>query len=167
MMSTAIPGSGQIWVEKKYPGYGFLGTEATLGLAALIAYYKYNGAWSGFEKNYNAYQDGTDPHDLYELRSKIVKYAEDTRRYNIFMKNIRGVAASIWMVNMIHAYLVAPADDYFDGESLFDIQYKECLIYTCIIYQIYKVIKVKEEHGLWLQYIFPQYLQESQSYCMG
>ena len=40
MMSTAIPGSGQIWVEKKYPGYGFLGTEATLGLAALIAYYK-------------------------------------------------------------------------------------------------------------------------------
>ena len=124
MMSTAIPGSGQIWVEKKYPGYGFLGTEATLGFAALIAYFKYNGAWSGFEKNYNAYQDGTDPHDLYELRSKIVKYAEDTRRYNIFMKNIRGVAASIWIVNMVHAYLVAPADDYFDGESFFDIEYR-------------------------------------------
>ena len=124
MMSAAVPGSGQIWVEKKYPGYGFLGTEATLGLAALITYYKYNGAWSGFEKNYNAYQDGTDPHDLYELRSKIVKYAEDTRRYNIFMKNIRGVAASIWIVNMVHAYLVAPADDYFDGESFFDIEYR-------------------------------------------
>ncbi len=124
MMSTAIPGSGQIWVERKYPGYGFLGTEATLGFAALIAYYQYDKAWSGFEKNYNAYQNGTDPHDLYELRPKIVKYAEDTRKYNIFMKNIRGVAASIWMVNMIHAYLVAPADDYFDGESFFDIEYR-------------------------------------------
>ena len=124
MMSTAIPGSGQIWVERKYPGYGFLGTEATLGFVALILYYQYDKAWSGFEKNYNAYQNGTDPHDLYELRPKIVKYAEDTRKYNIFMKNIRGVAASIWMVNMIHAYLVAPADDYFDGESFFDIEYR-------------------------------------------
>ena len=124
MMSTAIPGSGQIWVEKKYPGYGFLGTEATLGLAALIAYYQYNKAWGGFEKNYNAYQSGMDPHDLYELRPKIIQYAEDTRKYNTFMKNIRGVAGSIWAVNMLHAYLVAPADDYFDGESFFDIEYR-------------------------------------------
>ena len=42
MMSTAIPGSGQIWVQRKYPGYGFLGTEATLGMTALISYYNYN-----------------------------------------------------------------------------------------------------------------------------
>ena len=124
MMSTAIPGSGQIWVERKYPGYGFLGTEATLGLVALVAYYQYNSAWSGFEKNYNAYQSGMDPHDLYELRPKIIKYAEDTRKYNTFMKNIRAVSASIWAVNMMHAYLVAPADDYFDGESFFDIEYR-------------------------------------------
>ena len=124
MMSTAIPGSGQIWVEKKYPGYGFLGTEATLGLAALVAYYQYNSAWSGFEKNYSAYQSGMDPHDLYELRPKIIQYAEDTRKYNAFMKNIRAVSASIWAVNMMHAYLVAPADDYFDGESFFDIEYR-------------------------------------------
>ena len=61
---------------------------------------------------------------MYELRSKIIKYAEDTRRYNVFMKNIRGVAASIWIVNMVHAYLGAPADDYFDSESFFDIEYR-------------------------------------------
>ena len=53
MMSTALPGSGQIWAQKKYPGYGFMGTEATLGLAALIAYTQYNKAWGGFKKNYN------------------------------------------------------------------------------------------------------------------
>ena len=124
MMSTAIPGSGQIWVEKKYPGYGFLGTEAILGLAAFLAYYQYDKAWGEFEKNYNSYQNGMDPHDLYELRPKIIKYADDTRKYNTFMKNIRGVSASIWAVNMLHAYLVAPADDYFDGESFFDIEYR-------------------------------------------
>ena len=124
MMSTAIPGSGQIWVERRYPGYGFMGTEATLGLVALVAYYQYDSAWSGFEKNYNAYLSGMDPHDLYELRPKIIKFADDTRKYNTFMKNIRAVSASIWVVNMMHAYFVAPADDYFDGESFFDIEYR-------------------------------------------
>ena len=124
MMSTAIPGSGQIWVEKKYPGYGFMGTEASLGFAALIAYYKYNKAWGDFEKNYDSYQSGMDPRTLNELRPKVIAYAKDTRRYNTFMKNIRGVAGSIWAVNMLHAYLVAPADDYFDGESFFDIEYR-------------------------------------------
>ena len=124
MMSTAIPGSGQIWVQKTYPGYGFTGTEATLGLFSLIAYYQYNKAWKGYDKNYSNYQDETDPHILIELRPKIIQYAEDTKRYNSFMKNIRGVAGSIWVVNMLHAYLVAPADDYFDGESFFDIEYR-------------------------------------------
>ena len=84
---------------------------------------RYNKAWGGFEKNYNAYQDGSDPHNLIELRPKIIKYASDTRKYNAFMKNIRSVASSIWIVNMVHAYLVAPSDDFFDGEYFFDLEY--------------------------------------------
>lgn len=124
MMSTVLPGSGQIWAERKYPGYGFMGTEATLGLAALIAYYQYDKAWGGFQENYTKYQSETDPHELMELRPQIIQYAADTRTYNAFMKNIRSVGLSIWVVNMVHAYLVAPNDDFFDGEYFFDLEYK-------------------------------------------
>jgi TolB-like protein len=124
MMSTAIPGSGQIWVDRKYPGYGFMGTEATLGMAAFIAYYQYDKAWGGFQDTYNSYQNDTDPHNLLELRPQIIQYAADTRKFNAFMKNIRSVGLSIWVVNMVHAYLVAPSDDFFDGEYFFDIEYK-------------------------------------------
>jgi len=124
MMSTAIPGSGQIWVERKYPGYGFMGTEATLGMAAFIAYYQYDKAWGGFQDTYNSYQNDTDPHNLLELRPQIIQYAADTRKFNTFMKNIRSVGLSIWAVNMVHAYLVAPSDDFFDGEYFFDLEYK-------------------------------------------
>jgi len=124
MMSTAIPGSGQIWVDRKYPGYGFMGTEATLGMVAFIAYYKYDKAWGGFQDTYNSYQNDTDPHNLLELRPQIIQYAADTRKFNAFMKNIRSVGLSIWAVNMVHAYLVAPSDDFFDGEYFFDIEYK-------------------------------------------
>ena len=124
LMSTAIPGSGQIWAERKYPGYGFMGTEATLGTAALIAYFQYEKAWGGFEENYKSYQADNDPHNLIELRPKIIQYASDTRKYNAFMRNIRDIGLSIWVVNMVHAYLVAPSDDFFDGEYFFDLEYK-------------------------------------------
>lgn len=123
MMSTALPGSGQIWVQRKYPGYGFMGTEATLGMAALISYIQYDKAWGGFEENYNAYKNGTDPRLLETLRPRVIQYAADTRKYNSLMRNIRNIAASIWIVNMVHAYLIAPSDDYFDGEYFFDLEY--------------------------------------------
>ncbi len=123
MMSTVVPGSGQIWVNRKYPGYGFMGTEATLGLAAVFAYYQYNQSWGGFEESYNSYKNRNDPRKLMELRPKVIQYAAETRRYNAFMKGIRGVSFSIWIVNMVHAYLVAPSDDYFDGEYFFDLEY--------------------------------------------
>ena len=124
MMSTALPGSGQIWAQKKLPGYGFMGTEATLGTVALISYIQYQRAWGDFEKTYDFYQNGTDPHDLIEIRPSVIRYAADTRRYNSFMKNIRSVGASIWVFNMFHAYLVAPNDDFFDGEYFFDLEYQ-------------------------------------------
>ena len=82
-------------------------------MAALIAYYQYNKAWGGFEKNYNAYQNGSDPHTLIELRPKIIEYASDTRKYNAFMKNIRSVASSIWIVNMVHAFPVTTVAWHF------------------------------------------------------
>ena len=123
MMSTVLPGSGQIWAEKKYPGYSFMGLESFLGISALLAYERYNKSWGGFEKNYNDYQQGTDPHELLELRPKIIQYANETARYNAFMKNIRTISLSIWIVNMIHAYLVTPGDDFFDGEYFFDLDY--------------------------------------------
>ena len=123
LLSTALPGSGQVWSNKKIPGYGFMGTEASLGTAALIAYYQYNKAWGGFQETYQSYQNGSDPHDLLELRPQIIQYASDTRKYNAFMKNIRSVGLSIWFVNMIHAYLVAPSDDFFDGDYFFDLEY--------------------------------------------
>ncbi len=123
LMSTVVPGSGQLWVQRKYPGYGFMGTEATLGLLALISYYQYNENWGGFDENYDEYRNGTDPHLLSELRPKVIQYAAETNRYNQYMRSIRGIAASIWIVNMIHAYLVAPSDDYFDGEYFFDLEY--------------------------------------------
>jgi len=123
LMSTVLPGSGQLWSKKKYPGWGFMSTEATLGLAALISYYQYDQKWGNFQENYNDYLNGTDPHNLLEYRPQIVLYAKEANQYNSYMKQIRNVAMPIWIINMVHAYIVAPNDDFFDGEFFFDIEY--------------------------------------------
>ena len=100
-----------------------MGVEGVLGASALLAYDRYDKSWGGFERNYNDYNSGTDPHELLELRPKIIQYAKETERYNAFMKNIRTISLSIWVVNMMHAYLVTPEDDFFDGEYFFDLGY--------------------------------------------
>ncbi|SVB30611.1 uncharacterized protein METZ01_LOCUS183465 [marine metagenome] len=123
LMSTALPGSGQIWSNKRYPGYAFMSTEATIGLTALVVYLQYNRVWGGFERNYQSYQQSTDPHTLQELRPQVIQYADDSRRYNALMKNLRNVGMSIWIINMFHAYLVGPGDDFFDGDFFFDLEY--------------------------------------------
>ncbi|MBL7013826.1 MAG: hypothetical protein ISR83_05370 [Candidatus Marinimicrobia bacterium] len=123
IMSTALPGTGQLWSKKRYSGYGFMSTEATLGLAALISYYQYDQKWGNFQENYDAYLKGTDPHTLLEYRPQIVQYAKESNQYNSYMKQIRSVAIPIWIINMVHAYIVAPNDDFFDGEFFFDIEY--------------------------------------------
>ena len=124
-MSTALPGSGQLWSKKKYQGWGFMSMEATLGFAALISYYQYDQKWENFQENYDVYLNGTDPHNLLEYRPQIVQYAKESNQYNSYMKQIKNVAIPIWIINMVHAYVVAPNDDFFDGEFFFDIEYDQ------------------------------------------
>jgi len=124
MMSTALPGSGQIWAKRKFHGYTFMSIEAILGVSTLIAYYQYDIAWGGFQETYQSYQIETDPHNLLELRPQIIQYVSDTKKYNLFMKNVRNIGALIWVINMAHAYIVAPNDDFFDGDYYFDFEYK-------------------------------------------
>ncbi|MBT3590385.1 MAG: hypothetical protein HOK52_11395 [Candidatus Marinimicrobia bacterium] len=125
LMSTALPGSGQLWSKKKYQGWGFMSMEATLGFAALISYYQYDQKWENFQENYDVYLNGTDPHNLLEYRPQIVQYAKESNQYNSYMKQIKNVAIPIWIINMVHAYVVAPNDDFFDGEFFFDIEYDQ------------------------------------------
>jgi hypothetical protein len=49
---------------------------------------------------------------LIELRPDIIQYAKDTDRYNTFLKGLRIAGASVWGLNMLHAYIVGP-DDIF------------------------------------------------------
>ena len=117
LYSTAIPGTGQIYSKRDYTGYGFMGAEFVLGSLALLAHASYEKSWGGFEATYNNYQTETDPAILFEMRPDIISYANDTRRYNTFMKGIRVVGLAVWGMNMLHAYIVGPEDIFIETDG--------------------------------------------------
>ena len=112
LLSTVVPGTGQIYSKRKYIGMGFLATELTLGGFALLWHSDYKQSWGGFENTYNNYQNYSDPKMLLDLRPDIIRYAKETKRYNDLMRNIRNLGLGIWVINMIHAYIVGPEEIY-------------------------------------------------------
>ena len=112
IFSAVIPGTGQMYSKRTYTGLGFMGTEILIGGLALLAHSSYQKSWGSFESTYNSYQNETDPGMLINLRPQIVRYASDTKRYNSFLKGLRLLGASVWGLNMLHAYIVGP-DDIF------------------------------------------------------
>ena len=110
--STFVPGAGQVYSKRSYTGMGFFGTEIIIGGLALLAHSNYQKSWGGFEEKYTNYQSENDPGKLIELRPDIIRYASDTKKHNNFLKGLRILGASIWGINMLHAYIVAP-DEIF------------------------------------------------------
>ena len=117
-LSTVVPGTGQIYSKRKYVGMGILATEIFLAGFAFIWHSDYQQSWGGFENTYERYQRLSDPRQIQELRPKVIKYANDTRRYNNLMKGIRNLGISVWVVNMVHAYIVGP-EEVYDGGKFF------------------------------------------------
>ena len=110
--STAVPGTGQMYSKRTYSGLGFMGAEIIIGGLALLTHSSHQKSWGGFESTYDSYQKETDPGTLIKLRPDIIQYASDTKRYNSFLRGLRIVGASVWGLNMLHAYIVGP-DDIF------------------------------------------------------
>ena len=117
-LSTVVPGTGQMYSQRKYVGMGILATEIFLAGFAFIWHSDYQQSWGGFENTYERYQRLSDPRQIQELRPKVIKYANDTRRYNNLMKGIRNLGISVWVLNMVHAYIVGP-EEVYDGGNFF------------------------------------------------
>jgi hypothetical protein len=118
MYSTFVPGAGQVYSKRSYTGMGFFGTEIIIGGLALLAHSNYQKSWGGFEEKYTNYQNENDPGKLIELRPDIIRYASDTKKHNNFLKGLRVVGASIWGINMLHAYIVAPDEIFVNSGNL-------------------------------------------------
>ena len=118
MYSTFVPGAGQVFSKRSYTGLGFFGTEIIIGGLALLAHSNYQRSWGGFEQKYTNYQNENDPGQLIELRPDIIRYASDTKKHNNFLKGLRIVGASIWGINMLHAYIVAPDEIFVNSGNL-------------------------------------------------
>ena len=93
MYSTVVPGAGQVYSKRAYTGLGFFGAEIIIGSLALLAHSNYQKSWGSFQETYKSYQIEDDPGKLIQLRPDIIRYANDTKKHNDFLRGLRIVGA--------------------------------------------------------------------------
>ena len=55
---------------------------------ALLAHSNYQKSWGGFQETYKSYQIEDDPGKLIQLKPDIIRYANDTKKHNDFLRGL-------------------------------------------------------------------------------
>lgn len=108
LRSMAVPGFGQFYSGKTKTALGFFILEAGLiGIAA-----KSSNDYSSFKTNYESeltsYQSATDPELIAAYKISVTQARADMTYANDQLALFSGIAAGIWAVNTIHAFLTGP-----------------------------------------------------------
>ena len=106
--SLIVPGWGQAYSNKKISSKVWFGIEASLSLAFILSYLKYDSSVTNFLENSNLYNTTDDE----KLISKYRSDAESDWTNHITFSRLAIVLASAtgtgWVSNSIHAWIFGP-----------------------------------------------------------
>ncbi len=111
MRSIIIPGTGQFYSGNKMWGWTWISAEVVmLGMTYLST-----TAFGAAEQNFNKYQtlyDQTSDTDLItEYRQKKANYHDEMEAANTQLYIFGGLAAGVWLLNTVHAYIAGPNEE--------------------------------------------------------
>ncbi|MFQ6678818.1 MAG: CsgG/HfaB family protein [Fidelibacterota bacterium] len=116
MRSFFFPGFGQFYSGKKLLGYGWIAAEAALGGLIYLNYTNYTTAFDDFNNYETLYSNETDPQLIAQYKVKSQNSHADMDNANQNIKTMAAAAGAVWIVNVIHAYMVGPKS----GETAYD-----------------------------------------------
>lgn len=108
LLSSLMPGAGQIYSERKRSGYGFMGSWGMLGVLLGYNYYQYTTAKDNANALYAKYQESNEPEWVLQYRSDILVEEKAMHKHNNNLKALRNIGYLLWTANMIHTWNVAP-----------------------------------------------------------
>ncbi len=108
LLSSVLPGAGQVYSQRKQSGYSFMGTWGMLGALLGYNYYQYSTAKNNANTLYGKYQDTSEPEWVLQYRSDIIVEERNMHRHNNNLKALRNFGYLLWTANMIHTWRVAP-----------------------------------------------------------
>lgn len=111
LRSLIIPGTGQFYSGKTKWGLTWMATEAALGAMVYLSYNDFTAARDDYNNYQAIYTQETDT-------QIIAQYKSQARASYIIMNDHKdqmilygGIAGGVWLVNVIHAYLVGPKEN--------------------------------------------------------
>ena len=108
MRSTMVPGLGQFYSDKKLWGWIWIGSEALIGTVAYMKFSEYQKANSEYISLLDQYNLSENPTEIADLKIQAQDQHAKMNSANEMMTNMLYAVGTIWVSNMIHAYLTGP-----------------------------------------------------------
>ena len=107
----AFPGMGHLYSNKKKWAYRWMGMEAVMGALIFATYSTYQSATTDYNNHQQLYHDETDIVLLMEHKQNRDDSKSDIETANGQITILGGIAASLWIANAVHAYMVGPGSE--------------------------------------------------------
>lgn len=108
MRSTMVPGLGQFYSDKKLWGWIWIGSEALIGTVAYMKFSEYQTASNEYNSLLSQYSLSENPTEISDLKIQAQDQHAKMNSANEMMTNMLYAVGTIWVSNMIHAYLTGP-----------------------------------------------------------
>ena len=108
MRSTMVPGLGQFYSDKKLWGWIWLGSETLIGALAYMQFSEYQTASNEYNSLLSQYSLSENPSEIADLRIQAKQQHVKMNSANGMMTNMLYALGTVWVSNMIHAYLTGP-----------------------------------------------------------
>ncbi len=124
LRSILLPGFGQLYSGRNISGFGFMLLEA--GLIGMTI--KNNSDYTAHQNEYNTqlnnYNNATTPDDIASYKALVEVAREDMDNANQQLVLFSSIAAGVWVLNSVHAFITGPVIAQDDaGGSPFRIAY--------------------------------------------
>jgi TolB-like protein len=107
----AFPGLGHLYSNEKKWGYIWMGTEAVMGALIYSTYSAHQSATTDWNNYQQLYLNERDIALLLEHKQNRNNSMTDIEAANGQLALLAGIASSVWIANVVHAYMVGPGSE--------------------------------------------------------
>ena len=111
LLSTAVPGLGQLYLKRKLWGGLWMATQLSLGAATLNQYLNYKDSYDEFYAFEDLYQASTDVDTIFAYRNDMLRTYDNTKTFIDQRKQLTQIIFSLWALNILQANILSPSTE--------------------------------------------------------
>ncbi|SVC05195.1 uncharacterized protein METZ01_LOCUS258049, partial [marine metagenome] len=111
LLSTAVPGLGQLYLKRKLWGGLWMVTQLSLGAATLNQYLNYKDSYDEFYVFEDLYQASTDVDEIFTYRNDMLRTYDNTKTFIDQRKQLTQIIFSLWALNILQANIMSPSTE--------------------------------------------------------